>query len=168
MKIRIDTEVLEGMLFVWASLADREKIADRFLIDLAESDSMKAQYDEEFNEESVRKVLSAIANRERLNNPTKKESRFWNNNLWMMEDPLIPESMLGPVKRLSARELEEALPGDDEKKLVFYPGTTEASFTKGDTLYVNFFRIMADPFDDSKEPRIEGLPIKEYLIEKLK
>lgn len=167
MKIIVDTKVLEGVLYIWASLSDREKIADSFLIELANSPRMKPQYDDEFNAESVRKVLSAIANREKLNNPTKKESRFWNNNLWMMEDPLIPDSMLGPVKRLSVRELQEMIPGDGEKQIVFYPGTTEASFIKGDTLYVNFFSIMADPFDDTKEPTIEGTPLREYLVERL-
>ncbi len=168
--LTIDTTLLESMLFIWASLADREKIADSFLIDLANKPNMKAQYDEDMNEESVRRVLSAIANRERLNAPTKKESRFWNNNMWIMEDPLIPDSMLGPVKRLSAEALKEKVgdTGVQEAEIIFYPGTTEISFIRGNKLYVNFFTIMADMFDETKEVTIDKMPLTDYLVQELK
>ena len=167
MKISIDTNVLESMLYIWACLSDKEKIGDTFLTELATSPAMTAQYDDDFNAESVRKVLSAICNRERMNNPTKKESRFWNNNMWMMEDKLIPDSMLGPVKRLSARELEQTVQTEGDKNVVFYPGTTETSFAKGDTLYVNFFKIRADIWDDTKEPTIDEKSIKDFVADEL-
>lgn len=169
-KLIIDTTLLESMLFIWASLADREKIVDSFLIDLANQPNMKAQYDADFNAESVRKVLSAISNREKMNDPTKKESRFWNNCMWMMEDPLIPESMLGPVKRLSAEQLrEEAKDAPvEDAELIFYPGTTEISFKEGNKFYVNFFSIMADMFDETKEVTIDKIPLTEYLVKELK
>ena len=67
MKISIDTNVLESMLYIWACLSDKEKIGDTFLTELATSPTMTAQYDDDFNAESVRKVLSAICNRERMN-----------------------------------------------------------------------------------------------------
>lgn len=165
MRVKIDTKILETMLFIWASLSDREKIADTFLIDLANDPNMAAQYDENFNADSVRKVLSAISNRERMNNPTKKESRFWNNNMWMMEDPLFPESMLRPVKTLSPTAFEGE--GDKEVNLVFYPGTTETYFIKGNTLFINFFTIRANAFDENAPATIEDLEVDEFIKQKL-
>lgn len=165
MRVNIDTKILETMLFIWASLSDREKIADTFLIELANDPNMSAQYGEEFDENSVRKVLSAISNRERLNAPTKKESRFWNNNMWMMEDPLFPESMLRPVKTLSPSVFEDG--EDKEVNLVFYPGTTETYFVKGNTLYVNFFMIRTNAFEEDGPVTIEDKPFEEFIKEKL-
>lgn len=168
--LHIRTELLETMLYLWASLSERQKIQDRFLIEFAQHPDMQAQYDDDFGAESVRTVLSAIANRERINHPTQKESRFWNHNLWMMEDPLIPQSMLGPIKTLSAVTLKEAAKETraEEAAVVFYPGTTETAFTKGNTLYVNFFAVKADPFDETKEVTVEGTPLTAWLVEQLK
>ena len=85
-KIVIKNDMLESMLFIWDSVAQREKIGDPFILKLADEPDMKYLYGEDFDKESVRKVISAISNRELLNHPTKKESRFWNNNMWMLED----------------------------------------------------------------------------------
>ena len=80
-KIVIKNEILEMMLYIWDSVHQKEKIADSFFLEIADNPNMKYLYDEEFTAESVRKVLSAISNRELLNKPTKKESRFWSKNM---------------------------------------------------------------------------------------
>src|SRR5690606_4996157 len=85
-KISTNFDTVEMMLFIWQSIADKEKVADSFFIELANNKNMKYLYGEEFDEDSVRKVLSAISNREVLNNASKKERKFWNNNMWMLED----------------------------------------------------------------------------------
>ncbi|MDO7205695.1 hypothetical protein Q5M85_17925 [Paraclostridium bifermentans] len=71
-KIVIKSEILEMMLYIWDSVHQKEKIADSFFIGLSDETDMKYLYDEDFTKESVRKVLSAISNRELLNKPTKK------------------------------------------------------------------------------------------------
>lgn len=72
-KIVIKREILEMMLYIWDSVHQKEKIADSFFIGLADETDMKYLYDEDFTKESVRKVLSAISNRELLNKPTKRK-----------------------------------------------------------------------------------------------
>ena len=53
------------------------------------------------------KVLSAITNREILSQKTKKESRFWNNNMWMMKDLSDTDSMVKPLEKLNIDDLVE-------------------------------------------------------------
>ncbi|MGL6108278.1 TDE2712 family protein, partial [Romboutsia sp.] len=100
-KIIIKNEILEMMLYVWDSIHQREKIADSFFIGLSNQEDMKCLYGEDFTKDSVRKVLSAISNREILNAPTKKESRYWNKNMWMLEDLNFTNMMVAPVKHLN-------------------------------------------------------------------
>jgi len=66
----------------------------------------------DFNEESVRKVLSAIQNRELLSGASKEEKRFWNNNMWMMEDLELPKLMAKPIKVLNVNHLIDELNKD--------------------------------------------------------
>lgn len=158
--MKVNLEALESMLFIWASIADKEKIADQFFIDLANTREMKSSYDEDFNEESVRKVLSAISNRERLNEPTKKESRFWNYNMYMLEDPEVRDLMLKPIKTLNLDQFE----GDDE--IIFYPGQMETYKRTENELYINFFQLKSD-FIDPEKITIEGKTVEEFVKEKL-
>ena len=73
MKININTEVVEMMIFFWSSVAEKEKVAEPYIISVAERPEMKLIYDDEFKEEGVRSVLSAISNRELLNGGSKRE-----------------------------------------------------------------------------------------------
>ena len=83
-KITVNLEEIESMLYFWHSTKDREKVSEVYLHEIAVMPGLAGTYSEEFNQESVRKVLSAITNRERLSSLTKAEGRFWNNNMWMM------------------------------------------------------------------------------------
>lgn len=169
-EIQVNTKALETMLFVWASVKDREKVSDFFLDELANSPEMKSAYDDEFNADSVRKVLSAISNRERLNEPTKKESRFWNYNMWMLEDPGMTDMMLAPIKTLNVNEVKDQVPADfpyESVEIVFYPGQFEVSHQIDNKLYINFFVVKADLYDETKVT-IEDIDLKEYVINKIK
>lgn len=156
----VNLKALESMLFIWASIADKEKIADAFFLDLANSPEMGSAYDEDFNAESVRKVLSAISNREKLNQPTKKESRFWNYNMYMLEDPEVTQLMLKPIKTLNL----DALEGDDE--IIFYPGQMETYKRTEDKLFINFFQLKSD-FMDPEKITIDEMSVEEFVKEKL-
>ncbi len=128
MKININTEVVEMMIFFWSSVAEKEKVAEPYIISVAERPEMKLIYDDEFKEEGVRSVLSAISNRELLNGGSKRDKRFWNNNMWMMEDLGVMQAMIDPMKQLNLQEDEANLStksGYDEVNVIFVPGTTD-------------------------------------------
>ena len=165
-KIVIKNEILEMMLYIWDSVHQKEKIADSFFFEIADNPNMKYLYDgEEFTLDSVRKVLSAISNRELLNKPTKKESRFWSKNMWMLEDLGFTNMMVEPVKQLNLTDLEDKLP-KDEYEVVFIPGHMDEYYIDGNKLVINFFNIVIDFFGDGPAT-IADKPIKEYIEEKL-
>lgn len=161
MAITVNLKALETMLFIWASMKDKEKLPDEFLLSLANSPEMQAAYDEEYTPESLRKVLSAILNREKLNAPNKKESRFWNYNMWMLEDPDISQAMLAPIRQLNVDQL--AMGKDAE--IVFYPGQLETYSIKGNKLFINFFHIKPDW--SGQGVTLEDKPVPDFIKEKL-
>lgn len=164
-KIVIKNDVLEFFLFMWDSIAQREKISENLLFEVVDHKDMKYLYDEDFSKESLRKVMSAISNRELVNHPTKKESRFWNNNMWMLEDMEFTNKMIAPVKQLNLDQLKDKLP-KDEYEVIFIPGHIDEYYIDGNKLVINYFKIMTD--NTNGEPaRIGGKPLKEYVEEKL-
>lgn len=74
--IIIKNEILEMMLYIWDSVSQREKISETFILEVADQKDMQYLYGEDFTKESVRKVLSAISNKELINKPTKKKADF--------------------------------------------------------------------------------------------
>lgn len=163
--ITVNLKALETMLFMWSSLRDREKVSDAIMIDLAESNEMRAALEEDFSKDSIRKVLSAISNRELLNKPTKKESRFWNYNMWMLEDAEMTDLMLAPIKTLNVDALAKDLVKDIE--VVFYPGHMNQYKVIGDVLYINFFMLKADIYG-GEGVTIDDKEILVFIEEKLK
>ncbi|UQK61113.1 hypothetical protein [Ezakiella coagulans] len=171
MKININTEVVEMMIFFWSSVAEKEKVAEPYIISVAERPEMKLIYDDEFKEEGVRSVLSAISNRELLNGGSKRDKRFWNNNMWMMEDLGVMEAMIAPMKQLNLQEDEANLStksGYDEVNVIFVPGTTDFFKVVGNNLVVNFFKIAVDIFGGTGEVTFDGKTLKEAIEEKIK
>lgn len=169
MKININTEVVEMMIFFWSSVAEKEKVAEPYIISVAERPEMKLIYDDEFKEEGVRSVLSAISNRELLNGGSKRDKRFWNNNMWMMEDLGVMEAMIAPMKQLNLQEDEANLStksGYDEVNVIFVPGTTDFFKVVGNNLVVNFFKIAVDIFGGTGEVTFDGKTLKEAIEEK--
>lgn len=169
-KINVNFDAIEMMLFYWQSLAERQKVVESFIIKVSELDEMKYLYGDDFNKESVRKVLSAIANRELLNHPTKKESKFWNNNMWMLEDLENMNNMVKPIKTLNLNYFIETLndKGTDleEIEVIFIPGHQDEYILDKNKLVINFFRLMVDFMDETKV-NVAGKPFKEYVEEKL-
>lgn len=174
--IKKNVDVLEAMLYFWQATSEREKVAEVFFYDVAKMDAFKIAYDEEFNEESVRKVLSAIKNRELPSSGSKKEKRFWNNNMWMMEDLEYVNLMIKPLKKLNLDYLvdilNEKVPQNkyDTLEVVFSPLHLDEYFIKENKLIINFFRVKPSDIDDNTfigEKELK-LYIEEKLIELLK
>ncbi|WP_353095419.1 hypothetical protein [Tissierella praeacuta] len=167
--IKTNFETVEMMLYIWQSVAEREKIAESFMIEVANKEEMKYLYGEEFNEESVRKVLSAISNRELLSDSTKQERKFWNNNMWMLEDLDNMNNMVKPVKTLNLDDVKGKLSGEtkyEDLEVIFIPGHEAEYYIDDNKLVINFFRLMVDFMDETKV-NISGKPLKEYVEEKL-
>lgn len=164
-KLNIKFDTLEMMLFFWDSISQREKVGEAFLRGVAENNDMKYLYGTDFNEESVRKVLSAISNREMMNDPTKKESRFWNYNMWMLEDIEFMNKMITPIKTLNLDFLKDKLT-KEEYNVIFVPGHLDEYYIEGNTLVINFFKVVVDTCELGKIT-ICCKPLKEYIEEKL-
>ncbi|MGL5439042.1 MAG: hypothetical protein ACRDA4_01460 [Filifactoraceae bacterium] len=169
--IRANMNVIESMVYFWEATKDREKVGEKYLVTLTEYDEMKLLFDGEFSAESMRKVLSAISNREMLNNSTQKERQFWNNNMWMLEDMDIMKMMVSPLKSLNLDDIVEKvnskveLPYEDIE-VVFVPANKEEYIMKGNKLIINFFRVQSDMFDE-KKVSIGGVDLKEYIQDKI-
>lgn len=171
MKININAEVVEMMIFYWSSVAEKEKVAEPYIISVAERPEMKMIYDEEFDDQGVRRVLSAISNRELLNGGSKKEKRFWNNNMWMMEDLGVMQAMIDPMKQLSLKDVTDTLTtktGLDEVNVIFVPGTTEFYKISGNNLILNFFKIAVDIFGGTGAVTFNEKPLKDAVIDLIK
>ena len=167
--IKIDFDVLEMMIFFWESVASKDKMGDDYFMSIAEKPQMEVVYNEDFSKDSVRRVMSAISNREKLNNRTLIESRFWNNNMWILEDLQTMHKMMAPIKTLNLAELTEKYKAStkfDEIELIFIPAHAEEFYIKGNKIYINFFKLIPN-YEDPKDIKIAGLPLKEYVIKKI-
>lgn len=168
--VTVNLDIVEMMLFYWQSISEREKVGEGFISEVGDKEDMKYLYNENFDKESIRKVLSAISNRELLNNPTKEESRFWNYNMWMLEDADNMNNMVKPVKTLNLNNLKEKIENMETKfekiEVIFIPGHKEEYYIDENKLVINFFRLMVDFMDETKV-NIDGKPLEEYVEEKI-
>ena len=168
--IKINLEAIEAMNYFWHAAADKDHIEESFFDNVAQMESMKFIYDDEYNEESVRLVLSAIKNRELING-NKKEMKFWNYNMWVMEDFQYTQMMIDPCKKLNLDFLLDEIQEYNNKnyeeiEVVFsmmYDGVYEIRDNK---LIVNFFRVKPDDIEEGKT-YIDNLDIKEFMKEKI-
>jgi len=158
------------MLYYWQAAAEKDNISESFFYDVAEMPGLTVAYDEEFNEESVRRALSAIKNREPFDG-TKKEKKFWNNNMWMMEDLEFTQAMAAPLKVLNLDYLASELQSVENKnnyeevEVIFSPLHSDEYIISGNKLVINFFRIKIDLIDGSAS--ISGEEMKKYIKNKV-
>lgn len=171
-RIRVNLEEIESMLYFWQASNDKERVAEAYLHEIGSMPGLSASFDDEFNAESVRKVLSAITNREILSQKTKKEARFWNNNMWMMEDLNYTDTMVKPLKKLNIDDMAEEIKNaegsskHEELEVRFSPLHMDEYIIKGNMLIINFFRVMPS-LEDEESAAIGGIQIKDFIKEKL-
>lgn len=168
-RIKVNLEAIEAMLYFWQAVNDRENISEMFIYDITAMQGLKLAYEEDFSEESVRRVLSAIKNREIFSKNSKKEGRFYSNNLWMMEDLGYTNSMVAPLKKLNLEFLTEELNSKypdaeyEELEVIFSPLHLEDYMIKDNRLIINFFRVKPD----ESEAYLGDEELKKYIKEKL-
>ncbi|AKL96282.1 hypothetical protein CACET_c28370 [Clostridium aceticum] len=171
-RIKVKLDAIEGMLYYWQSTNEREKVGEKYIVTMAEVPEMNYIYDDEFNKESVRKVLSAISNREILNSESKKERKFWNNNMWMLEDLAYTDMMIKPLKTLNLDNVIDKLnqkietPRYEELEVIFLPGHQDEYLIADNKLFINFFRVKPDLYEENKVTIGDTL-LLDYIEEKL-
>lgn len=171
-RIKVNLDVIESMLYYWQSTSEKEKVGEPYIISIGDFDEMKYVYGEGFDKDSVRRVLSAISNREMLNSESKKERKFWNNNMWMLEDLEFTNMMVQPLKVLNLSNVIDKLNeinSDNQYEqieVIFVPGHVDEYTIDGNKLVINFFRVMPDLYEEGKV-KIGDKDYKEYIEEKL-
>ncbi len=170
--IKINFDAVEAMLYFWQATSEKEKVGESYILSIGDFEDMKYFYSDNFDKESIRKVLSAISNRELLNGGSKEERKYWNNNMWVMEDLEFTDMMIQPVKKLNLDHMVEKLNEingdfkDENIEVVFIPGHLDEYIIDGNKLIVNFFRIMPDLYVEDKVTIAEK-DFNEYMEEKL-
>jgi len=170
-RIKVNLEVIEAMLYYWQATSEKEKVGEGYLNDIANMPFMKLIYDDEFNEESVRRALSAISNREIFAGRNKKEGRFWNNNMWMLEDLDYTDMMVEPLKTLNLNSIIEKLNSIknsskyEEVEVTFIPGHIDEYKIVDNKLIINFFRVKPSLYDENTF--IGEKELMDYIEEKI-
>ncbi|MBS3949302.1 MAG: hypothetical protein KGZ53_01365 [Peptococcaceae bacterium] len=162
--LKVNLEAMEAMLYYWEATKDKEKVNERFLNDTANLPALRHTYDTEFDAEAFRKVLSAITNREPFRPANRKEGRFFNNNLWMLEDLSLTREMIKPIKVLNLDALAQKLSGEVNSNRVitvyFSPLHLEEKYTKENALILNFFCLHPDFLGGVV---FSGEPLEQYI-----
>lgn len=158
MSIKFNMEVMELVYYYWEASSDGEKVHESFIMTVADHEKMQPIYTEEFTPESVRRAMSAITNKEKFTAENKQESRFWNNNMWAMEDMDLMELMMAPLKVMNLDDVR--VNGDLE--IVVLPMHMDEYYLIDNTLYLNFFRVQADIMGE--EPlKVGGIELKQWI-----
>ncbi len=170
--IKTNLDVVEALLYYWQATSEKEKVGESYILSIADFPEMKYLYGEEFDKESVRKVLSAISNSELLNSESKKDRKYWNNNMWMLEDLEFTNMMVKPLKLLNLDNLIDKLNGIngdfgyEQIEVIFIPGHIDEYIIDENKLVINFFRVMPDIYEERKVT-IGDKDLKDYVEEKL-
>lgn len=172
-RIKLDLQAVENMLFFWTMMAERTKVSEVFILSVAEMAQFRGIYTSDFDNISVRQVMSALSNREVFRSNNKKECRFWVDNLWMVEDLTYTMEVVAPIKQLNVDDLvvplnEQTNPSTiEELSVVVVPFYNLDAVYGRDKLYVNFFRALPEKGQE-KVLRIGGKPLKEFIFDGLK
>ena len=162
--LKINLELMEMMYYYWKASSEKEKVGERFIYSVIEHAHMATLYSDAFTPEMARQVLSAISNREVFKPQTKASARYWNNNMWMMEDLGITDGMFQPIKSLNLDHFidNSAFSNAPESvEIIFVPGHFDTCYRKNTQLYINFFKLMTDFVDGSI--RIEGQTLQDFM-----
>lgn len=169
--ITLNLEAIEALHFFWIAASEKESISEQFFHDIGEMKAMINMFDDDFNAESVRRALSAIKNREPFSG-NKMERKFWNLNMWVMEDLELTAEMITPLKKLNLDSILEKVKGCNNSnnyenvEVYFSPMHENEYMIKDNKLIINFFRIRISFEND--DVLIGDLELTDYIEEKLR
>jgi len=136
--IKINLNGLEIMVFFWNSLMSREKVSESFLNDLCSMQEFSYIYNEDFNSESLRRVLSALNNKEPFSG-NKSERKYYSNSLMIMEYIDEVQPTINAIKKLNLNSIAEKAKEDVE--VVVIPGLSKGIEKADNKLIVDFFGL---------------------------
>ncbi len=136
--IKINLNGLEIMVFFWNSLMSREKVSESFLNDLCSMQEFSYIYNEDFNNESLRRVLSALNNKEPFSG-NKPERKYYSNSLMIMEYIDEVQPTINAIKKLNLNSIAEKAKADVE--VVVVPGLSKGIEKTDNKLIVDFFGL---------------------------
>lgn len=136
--IKTNLNGLEIMLFFWNSVMAKEKVNESFLNDLCSMKEFSYIYNEDFNSESLRRVLSALNNKEPFSG-NKVERKYYSNNLMIMEYIDEVQPTIDAIKKLNLNKLGEEFKEDTE--IIIVPGTSGNVQRHDNKLLVDFFSL---------------------------
>ena len=164
--VTLNLNVLESMIYFWEASKEGEKVGEQYIMTIADNNNMKLVYNDEFSIESVRRALSAISNRE-IFEGSKIERKFWNNNMWMMDDLEFMREMIKPIKTLNIADLTENIDSKVEDiEVVVLPLHTETHYIIGNKLILNFFSLRLD-FMDYSIVNFNDMPLADFIKQSL-
>ena len=169
--IKVNLNILEYMLYFWQASSENEKVNEDYLMEIASQPEMATLYTEDFTAADLRKVLSAVTNREKLSDINEVAYTFMRNNMWVMDDRGLLSFMVAPIKVLNVDDLAakvnriKDIPYETVE-VIFLPGTTKDYYIVENKLYINFFKVQADIYDETNVT-IDGQPVREYIEAKL-
>ena len=88
-----------------------------------------------------------------------------------MDDMGLLGYMVAPIKVLNVDDLiakvnqVKDIPYENVE-VIFLPGTTKDYFIQENKLYINFFKVQADIYDENNVT-INGVAVRDYIEEKL-
>ncbi|HPX69179.1 MAG TPA: hypothetical protein PKU88_07610 [Bacillota bacterium] len=136
--IKINLNGLEIMVFFWNSLMSREKVSESFLNDLCSMQEFSYIYNEDFNNESLRRALSALNNKEPFSG-NKPERKYYSNSLMIMEYIDEVQPAINAIKKLNLNSIAEKAKEDVE--VVVVPGLSKGIEKTDNKLIVDFFGL---------------------------
>jgi len=136
--IKINLNGLEIMVFFWNSLMSKEKVSESFLNDLCSMQEFSYIYNEDFNNESLRRVLSALNNKEPFSG-NKPERKYYSNSLMIMEYIDEVQPTINAIKKLNLNSIAEKAKEDVE--VVVIPGLSKGIEKADNKLIVDFFGL---------------------------
>lgn len=169
--IKSNLNTLESMIVFWQLSSENQKVSEEYMTEIANGPEMATLYNDSFDAASVRKILSCLTNHEKLSDINETEYNFLHDNMWVMDDCGVMQMMVAPIKVMNYEELVEKVNAAkdipyEEVEVIFLPGTDKDYFIKGNQLYINFFKVQADIYDENNVT-INGKPVKDFVEEKL-
>ncbi|MFT9496989.1 hypothetical protein [Anaerosolibacter sp.] len=142
----LNLNAIETMNFFWSSIASKEKLSEKFILDTAALEPYQLTYTDEFGPESVRRCLSALSNKEPFTG-NKAENRFYSRNLMILEYiDTLPER-IDAFKGIRINDILDSI-GDlctnnefTSIEIIVVPTPFEAVEIQGNKIILNFFKF---------------------------
>lgn len=142
----LNLNAIEAMQFLWTSIASKDKLTEKFIIDIANTEPFQWIYNDEFTAESVRRSLSALSNREPFTG-NKTENRFYSRNLMILEYIDTLHDKINALKGIRLKDIIDHLNTTwdikdmDHLEVVVVPTPFDTFQRHENKIILNFFKF---------------------------